>query len=106
MPPGLSQRESGAAILPLLSAPLALAAKRGKDSQSAKRVSLGLLTYCFDLAKKARAEIPGIPDYNDPLVFIQEAARIGANAVQIPFGIRAADSIRSIRELAERSGVK
>ena len=39
------------------------------------------------------------------MVFIQEAARIGAGAVQIPFGICGAEKVRVIRELAERERI-
>jgi 3-oxoisoapionate decarboxylase len=66
-----------------------------------RQIRLGLLTYCFSLAQKARSELPSLPNYSDPAVFITEAARIGANAIQIPFGVLPPEKIRSIRELAD-----
>jgi sugar phosphate isomerase/epimerase len=74
-------------------------------SVSPKPTSLGLLTYCFVLAQRARSELPDLPDYSDPLVFLREAARIGANAVQIPFGALTPEQIRAVRELSEAKGI-
>jgi sugar phosphate isomerase/epimerase len=74
-------------------------------SERPKQIPLGLLAYCFGIAQKAGNQIPGTPKFSDPLVFIQEAARVGANAVQIPFGVRDADSDRELREPAEKFGV-
>lgn len=70
-----------------------------------RQIRLGLLTYCFSLAQKARTELAGLPDYSDPAQFIAEAARLGANAVQIPFGILSAESVRTVRDLAARLNV-
>jgi hypothetical protein len=74
-------------------------------SEPPKPIRLGLLAYCFGIAQKARSQIPGTPNFSDPLVFIQEAARLGADAVQIPFGLRDANAVRELRETAEKLGV-
>ncbi len=74
-------------------------------SQRAKQIPLGLLAYCFGIAQKAHNQFPSTPKFADPLVFIQEAARIGANAVQIPLGVRDADSVRTLRGASEALGV-
>ena len=44
----------------------------------------------------------GVPDVRQPSGFIEEAARIGASAVQISYGILSTEKIREIRDLAER----
>jgi len=74
-------------------------------SASPRQIPLGLLAYCFGIAQKARGQIPGTPDFSDPAAFIQEAARVGANAVQIPFGAREGNSVRELRETAAKLGV-
>lgn len=69
------------------------------------RTSLGLVTYCFGIAARNRRAVPGTPDFNEPIGFIEEAARIGAAAVQILYGILNAEKRREIRDLAERLGI-
>jgi sugar phosphate isomerase/epimerase len=49
--------------------------------------------------------LPNVPDVREAAGFITEAARIGATAVQISYGILEAEKRRKIRDLAERLGV-
>jgi 3-oxoisoapionate decarboxylase len=67
--------------------------------------SLGIVTYCFGIAQRAHTEMPDVPNFADPLVFIQQSAAIGANAVQIPFGVLDSPAVRRIRATAEELGV-
>jgi sugar phosphate isomerase/epimerase len=83
----------------------AFAAEPAGQQRASSRVSLGLLTYCFGLGQKFSARVPGTPAYGDPLVFLREAARLGANAVQIPFGLRDRDAVQTIRQTAEQLGI-
>lgn len=69
------------------------------------RTSLGILTYCFNLAQAERSRVPGVPDFRDPVAFVTEAARIGASAVQLSFGVRDADYITRLRNAAAENGV-
>jgi len=77
----------------------------GADASSITRTALGLVAYCFNLAAKHRATVPGASNFSDPLVFIEQAAKLGAAAVQIPFGICEATEIWAIRDLSERLGI-
>lgn len=78
----------------------------GASSQAVgHRSTLGLVKYCFNLAARHHKSVAGTPDFTDPLVFIREAARAGATAVQIDFGICDADRTWAIRDAAERSEV-
>lgn len=72
---------------------------------ASRRPRLGLVTYCFNIAARNSGRLEGVPNYSDPLVFVQEAARLGAGAVQIPFPVSARDKLWKIRDLAERSGI-
>jgi 3-oxoisoapionate decarboxylase len=80
----------------------------GVDSVASERefagTSLGLVTYCLNIAAK-NFNLPGVPDVRGPTGFITEAARIGASAVQISYGILGADERRMVRDLAERLGI-
>ncbi len=80
-------------------------ASNSSAKSSSQQIPLGLLTYSFGLAQKVGAQVPGTPNYTDPLVFIQEAAGMGADAVQIPFGVRQSESVGAIRTLAEKVGI-
>jgi sugar phosphate isomerase/epimerase len=64
-----------------------------------------LVVYCFNLAAKHSANLADVPNFSDPLVFIREAKRLGAGAVQIPFPMRERERLWEIRDLAERSGI-
>ena len=44
------------------------------------RAKLGLVTYCFNLAAKHHSDGVDAAKFSDPLVFIQEAAKLGASA--------------------------
>src|SRR5688572_17169849 len=70
-----------------------------------RRTQLGLVTYCFNIAAKNHGSVPGAAKFSDPLIFIEQAAQLGASAVQIPFGICDAGRIWSIRDTAERLGI-
>lgn len=72
---------------------------------AARRTTLGLVTYCFNLAAKHSGKVDSALNFSDPHVFIREAARIGATAVQIPFPASLRPSIGAIRDLADRSGI-
>lgn len=72
---------------------------------AAPRTQLGLVTYCFNIAGKNHGKVPGAPNFSEPLVFIEETAKLGASAVQIPFGICDADRIWKIRDLSERLSI-
>jgi 3-oxoisoapionate decarboxylase len=72
--------------------------------QKKSSASLGLVTYCFGIAARNR-NLPGVPSVYEPLGFIREAAKIGAGAVQISYGILDAEKRREVRDLAERLGV-
>ena len=67
-----------------------------------RRTSLGLVTYCFNIAAKHHGTVPNAAKFSDPLVFIHEAAKLGGSAVQIPFGIPEPKRIWEIRDAAER----
>jgi sugar phosphate isomerase/epimerase len=71
----------------------------------AQRTQLGLVTYCFNLAAKNHGTVPSAAKFSDPLIFIQEAAALGASAVQIPFGICDATRIWAIRDASERLNI-
>lgn len=75
------------------------------DKSPARRTQLGLVTYCFNLAAKHHGSVSAASKFSDPLVFIQEAAKLGASAVQIPFGICDATRTWAIRDAAERHGI-
>lgn len=49
--------------------------------------------------------MPGTPNLSDPVAFLDEAAKIGAGAVQIPFGISSKEKIAAIRARAEQLGI-
>ena len=70
-----------------------------------RRTQLGLVTYCFNLAAKHHGTVPGAPKFSDPLVFIEETAKLGASAVQIPFGTCDATRVWAIRDAAERHSI-
>ncbi len=76
----------------------------GSPARGPVRTSLGLVAYCFNIAA-ANSQLPGVPNMREPSVFISEAARIGASAVQISYGIREAGKRREIRDAAERLGI-
>jgi 3-oxoisoapionate decarboxylase len=78
-------------------------ARTGSAGHS-RRASLGLVTYCFSIAAK-NPNPPDVPDLRDPVGFIKEAARIGASAVQISYGILEVEKRVEIRDLAERLGI-
>src|SRR5687768_5174518 len=67
--------------------------------------ALGLVTYCFNIAAKHHATVPGAAKFSDALVFIKETAALGASAVQIPFGICDATRVWAVRDAAERLGI-
>ena len=76
------------------------------SAQSEMRATqLGLVTYCFNIAAKNHGKVPAAANFSDPLVFIEETSKLGASAVQIPFGICEADRIWKIRDLSERLGI-
>jgi 3-oxoisoapionate decarboxylase len=75
------------------------------DAASPVRTSLGLVAYCFNIARAAHVEFPEVPDYADPIVFVEQAARLGAGAVQIAYGTREGEYIRRLREAAEKTGI-
>ena len=83
----------------------ASAALAAFGSGSSRRTALGLVAYCFNIAAKFSGTVAAAPNFKDPFVFIEEAARIGASAVQIPFGICTAGKIRAIRDRAERDKI-
>jgi 3-oxoisoapionate decarboxylase len=66
------------------------------------KTSLGLVTYCFGIADKNHGTVSAAAKFSDPLVFIEEAAKLGASAVQIPFGVPEPKRIWEIRDAAER----
>ena len=69
------------------------------SAQSKMRATqLGLVTYCFNIAAKNHGKVPAAANFSDPLVFIEETSKLGASAVQIPFGICEADRIWKIRD--------
>lgn len=69
------------------------------------KTTLGLVRYCFNIAARHHRTVPGAANFSDPLIFIQEAAKLGASAVQIPFGICDATRVWALRDAAERSGI-
>src|SRR4051812_31093201 len=74
-------------------------------SRSQERVgSLGLVTYSLT-GQGQRGRIPDVPDYSDPLVFITAASKVGASAVQFPFGVRDTETIKRLRQAADRLNV-
>ena len=75
------------------------------DKTPARRTQLGLVTYCFNIAAKNHGTVPGAAKFSDPLIFIEQAAQLGASAVQIPFGICEASRIWAIRDAAERLNI-
>lgn len=70
-----------------------------------RKTALGLVTYCFNIAAKNHGKIESAANFSDPLVFIEQAAMLGASAVQIPFGNPDQSKIWAIRDAAERSGI-
>ena len=70
-----------------------------------RRTQLGLVTYCFNIAVKNHGTVAGAAKFSDPLIFIEQAAQLGASAVQIPFGICEASRIWAIRDTAERLNI-
>jgi 3-oxoisoapionate decarboxylase len=87
---------SGAVLAQAASTPAASPVRTGR------RTSLGLVTYCFNIAAKQHGTVPGAPKFSDPLIFIHEAAQLGASAVQIPFGVPEPKRIWEIRDAADR----
>ncbi|HEV8543937.1 MAG TPA: TIM barrel protein [Verrucomicrobiae bacterium] len=85
----------------LASAGVVMSASGASD---ARRTSMGLVTYSLT-GQGQRGRIPELPDYTDPLVFISEAAKFGASAVQFPFGVRDAEGIKLIQQTAQRLAV-
>ncbi len=75
------------------------------SAASSRRTQLGLVTYCFNIAAKNHGSVPGAAKFSDPLIFIEQAAQLGAYAVQIPFGICDPSRIWSIRDSAERLNI-
>ena len=75
------------------------------DKSPARRTQLGLVTYCFNIAAKNHGTVSGAPKFSDPLIFIEQAAQLGASAVQIPFGVCDASRVWSIRDSAERLNI-
>jgi 3-oxoisoapionate decarboxylase len=71
----------------------------------ALRTSLGVVTYCFDIAKKASAELPGLPNLTRPLIFLEECWGVGAGGAQLSFGILPHDEIKAIRAFKEKTGM-
>jgi 3-oxoisoapionate decarboxylase len=69
---------------------------------SIPKSKLGIVTYCFGLAAKHHGRVGNAPKFSDPITFIQETAKLGASAVQIPFGVRDATEVWAIRDAAER----
>jgi sugar phosphate isomerase/epimerase len=65
------------------------------------RTELGLVAFCFGIQARLRG-VAGAPDLSEPAGFIREAARLGARAVQINYGILSPEKTRGIRDLAER----
>ena len=70
-----------------------------------RRTKLGLVTYCFNIAAKNHGTVPGAPRFSDALIFIEQAAQLGASAVQIPFGICDASRIWAVRDSADRLNI-
>ena len=85
--------------------PLAAVSRSASANLVKKRVGLGLVTYCFGIAARNHATLPEAPNFSDAKVFLREADKLGANAVQIPFGICEAERVWAIRDLAESSGI-
>ncbi|HEX7859378.1 MAG TPA: TIM barrel protein [Verrucomicrobiae bacterium] len=75
------------------------------EAAPATRTKLGLVTYCFNLAAKNYGTVAAARNFSDPVVFIEQAASLGASAVQIPFGICNASRIWTIRDAAERQKI-
>ena len=90
-----------------LSSSAALAAGTALLASAAgsRRTQLGLVTYCFNIAAKNHGTVAGAAKFSDPLIFIEQAAQLGASAVQIPFGICEASRIWAIRDTAERLNI-
>src|SRR5690242_2541236 len=76
-----------------------------ESSRGPVRTSLGLVAYCFGIARSAHGKLPDVPDFGDPIVFVEQAAAVGANAVQIGFGTPDPDTIRRLRKVAEERGI-
>ena len=75
------------------------------SAANARQSKLGLVAYCFNLAAKNHGTVSGAPKFSDPLIFIEQAAQLGASAVQIPFGICEASRVWAIRDAAERRNI-
>ena len=71
----------------------------------APRTKLGLVTYCFNISARHHGTVSSAPNFSDSLIFMQEASKLGASAVQIPFGVCAASRIWAIRDAAERLNI-
>lgn len=95
--------------LPLSSAPpleRSLAqASAPRVPRAARPLRLGLVVYCFNIAAKNSSKLPDVPHFSDPLVYIREAKRLRAGAVQIPFPVSEREKLWEIRDLAEQSGI-
>ena len=75
------------------------------SAANSRQTQLGIVTYCFNIAAKNHGTVPAAARFSDPLVFIEETAKLGASAVQIPFGICDATRIWAIRDAAERHAI-
>jgi 3-oxoisoapionate decarboxylase len=104
VPPSSLTRNDAALGVPAaetLTALHAAANDQVKAAVPARRSSLGLVAYCFSIAKQ-HGTVAAVPNFSDPVIFIEQAAGLGASAVQIPFGVCEPDRIWKIRDAAER----
>lgn len=65
-----------------------------------------MVTFSFQIAKRAAAELKDLPDFNDPLTFMEQSWAIGANAVQIAFGVMPPGASKKVRGFAEHTGMR
>jgi len=74
----------------------------------ARRTRLGLVQYSLGIARRARGQLAESSNLDSPLEFLRAAIRLGAGAIQIPFGAEAYSSaaVAELRELAEKNTVR
>jgi 3-oxoisoapionate decarboxylase len=77
------------------------AAALSTPADTPRKTSLGLVTYAVLIQQKAASQIPGLPNFSDPLHFLTAARQAGASGIQTALGIRDADYIKKLRAFAE-----